>query len=217
MISRVGGTVVGRDTDRVELRATSGVVYEIHVPMTVFRRLPEVGTELELLTAYVVRDETPSLYGFLDENERTLFHRLMKVQKVGPRLAMALLSTYHAHRLARGIAEKDGALLSRVTGVGKKTAERIVLELSDKVSDLAVPGEDAGPEAKRAGEAVAALVALGYTFKEADDAVQKEIAGDGPRGSREEGARPDGTPGDGTRGHDTQSLVRRVLARRGRG
>ena len=79
MISRVVGEVVGRDTDRGELRARSGVVYEIHVPMTVFRRLPEVGAELELRTAYVVRDDTPSLYGFLDEDERTLFHRLMTV------------------------------------------------------------------------------------------------------------------------------------------
>lgn len=196
MISRVVGEVVGRDTDRVELRARSGVVYEIHVPMTVFRRLPEVGAELELRTAYVVRDDTPSLYGFLDEDERTLFHRLMTVQKVGPRLAMAMLSTYHAHRLARGIAEKDGALLSRVTGVGKKTAERIVLELSDKVADLALPAEDAGPEATRAGEAVKALVALGYTFTDADAAVQDEIAA-----------------GDA---ETTEELVRRVLARRGR-
>ena len=196
MISRVVGEVVGRDTDRVELRARSGVVYEIHVPMTVFRRLPEVGAELELRTAYVVRDDTPSLYGFLDEDERTLFHRLMTVQKVGPRLAMAMLSTYHAHRLARGIAEKDGALLSRVSGVGKKTAERIVLELSDKVADLALPAEDAGPEATRAGEAVKALVALGYTFTDADAAVQDEIAA-----------------GDA---ETTEELVRRVLARRGR-
>ena len=148
MISRVRGTVVSRETDRVELLATSGVVYEIHVPLTVFQRLPDEGSELELRTAYVVRDEIPSLYGFLERGEHDLFHRLMKVQKVGPRLAMALMSSYHAGRLARGIAEKDAKLLSRVSGVGKKTAERIVLELSDKVSDLAVASADSGPEAK---------------------------------------------------------------------
>lgn len=197
MISRVRGTVVSRDTDRVELRATSGVVYEIHVPLTVFQRLPDEGAELELRTAYVVRDEVPSLYGFLEPREQDLFHRLMKVQKVGPRLAMALLSTYHAGRLARGIAEKDTKLLSRVSGVGKKTAERIVLELSDKVSDLAVAGEGSGPEAKLAAEAVDALVALGYTFTEADAAVQEAVAADSPE--------------------STEALVRKVLAKRGQG
>ena len=197
MISRVRGTVVSRDTDRVELLATSGVVYEIHVPLTVFQRLPDEGAELELRTAYVVRDEVPSLYGFLEPREQDLFHRLMKVQKVGPRLAMALLSTYHAGRLARGIAEKDTKLLSRVSGVGKKTAERIVLELSDKVSDLAVAGEGSGPEAKLAAEAVDALVALGYTFTEADAAVQETVAADSPE--------------------STEALVRQVLAGRGQG
>ena len=197
MISRVRGTVVSRDSDRVELRATSGVVYEIHVPLTVFQRLPDEGAELELRTAYVVRDEVPSLYGFLEPREQDLFHRLMKVQKVGPRLAMALLSTYDAGRLARGIAEKDTKLLSRVSGVGKKTAERIVLELSDKVSDLAVAGEGSGPEAKLAAEAVDALVALGYTFTEADAAVREVISADSPE--------------------STEALVRQVLAGRGQG
>ena len=197
MISRVRGTVVSRDTDRVELLATSGVVYEIHVPLTVFQRLPEEGAELELRTAYIVRDEIPSLYGFLEPGEQELFHRLMKVQKVGPRLAMALMSTYRAGRLARGIAEKDAKLLSRVSGVGKKTAERIVLELSDKVSDLAVAGEGSGPEAKLTAEAVAALVALGYAFTDADAAVREVIAADSPA--------------------STEELVRRVLAQRGQG
>lgn len=197
MISRVRGTVVSLDTDRVELLATSGVVYEIHVPLTVFQRLPEEGAELELRTAYVVRDEIPNLYGFIEHGERDLFHRLMKVQKVGPRLAMALMSSYRAGRLARGILEKDAKLLSRVNGVGKKTAERIVLELSDKVSDLAVAGEGTGPEAKRTAEAVAALVALGYSFTDADEAVRDVIGEDGAE--------------------STEALVRRVLAQRGQG
>ena len=197
MISRIRGTVVSRAADRVELRARSGVVYEIHVPRTVFRRLPEVGAELELRTAYIVREETPSLYGFLEEDERELFHRLMKVQKVGPRLAVALMSSYHAARLARGIAEKDAKLLSRVSGVGKKTAERIVLELSDKVSDLAVAGADSGPGAKRAAEAVAALVALGYTFTDAEGAVEEAVEAGGVA--------------------STEAMVRRVLAERGQG
>lgn len=195
MISRVRGTVLSRDTDRVEVLATSGIVYEIHVPLTVFQRLPAEGSELELRTAYVVRDETPSLYGFLSGRERALFHRLMTVGKVGPRLAVALMSTYRAARLARGIAEKDSKLLSRVSGVGKKTAERIVLELSDKVNDLAVADDSLGPRASEASEAVAALVALGYAFTDADTAVRDVLRNRDIDG--------------------TEELVRLVLAERG--
>ncbi len=195
MISRVRGTLLSLDTDRVEVLATSGIVYEIHVPLTVFQQLPAEGSELELRTAYVVRDETPSLYGFLDGRERTLFYRLMTVGKVGPRLAMALMSSYRAARLARGIAEKDSKLLSRVSGVGKKTAERIVLELSDKVNDLAVLDDSLGAGAGHASEAVAALVALGYGFTDADAAVRAMLS---------------------TRDFDSpEELVRLVLAERG--
>lgn len=195
MISRVRGTMLSRDTDRVEVLATSGIVYEIHVPLTVFQRLPAEGSELELRTAYVVREETPSLYGFLSGRERALFYRLMTVGKVGPRLAMALMSAYQAARLARGIAEKDSKLLSRVSGVGKKTAERIVLELSDKVNDLAMADDSLGPKTSQAAEAVAALTALGYNFSEADTAVRDVLR---------------------TRDTDgTEELVRLVLAERG--
>lgn len=196
MISRVRGTLLSRDTDKVEVLATSGIVYEIHVPLTVFQRLPAEGSELELRTAYVVRDETPSLYGFLSARERTLFYRLMTVGKVGPRLAMALMSTYRASRLARGIAEEDSKLLSRVSGVGKKTAERIVLELSDKVGDLAVADDSPGPGATKVSEAIAALVALGYSFTDADSAVREVLGKDGSEG--------------------TEEIVRVVLAERGR-
>ena len=177
MISRVVGEVVGRDTDRVELRARSGVVYEIHVPMTVFQRLPEDDAELELRTEYVVRDDVPSLYGFLDETERTLFRRLMTVQMVGPRLAMSMLSTYDARRLARALAEKDVPALVQVSGLGKKTASRLILELADKVGDLALAPPREGPDAQHATEAVAALVRLGYSFGDADAAVRDAMEG----------------------------------------
>ena len=197
MISRVRGTLLSRDTERVELLATSGVVYEIHVPLTVFRRLPAEGSDLELRTAYIVRDDVPSLYGFLDERERTLFYRLMTVQMVGPRLAMALMSAYHAERLARGIVEKDSKLLARVSGLGKKTADRIVLELSDKVVDLAALGDGATPAGKQASEAVAALVSLGYSFTDADAAIREAISSDDDDAA------------------STEALVRTVLARRG--
>lgn len=194
MISRIKGRLASLDTDRVEIETAAGVVYEVHVPLSIFHRLPAAGTELELLTAYVVQDEKPQLYGFLEGYERTLFHRLLGAHKVGPRLALAMMSTYHAARLARAIAEKDAHALMQVNGLGKKTAERVILDLSDKVEDIAAADSRAGPEARRAAEAVAALTGLGYSFAEADAAV-REV-------SRENGDR------------STEEIVRSVLARR---
>lgn len=194
MISRIKGLLLTLDTDRVEIETTAGLVYEVHVPLSIFQRLPAVGTELEILTAYVVQDEKPHLYGFIEEHERTLFRRLLGAHKVGPRLALAMMSTYHAGRLARAIAEKDARALMQVGGLGKKTAERVILDLSDKVEDIAAADSRAGPEAKRAAEAVAALTGLGYSFAEADAAVREA--------SRENGDR------------STEEIVRSVLARR---
>lgn len=197
MISRVRGRLVGLDVDRVEVETVAGVVYEVHVPLTVFNRLPARGDELELLTAYIVRDDTPSLYGFLETRERVLFSRLLTVQKVGPRLALAMMSAYRAGRLARAIAEQDAKVLIQVSGLGRKTAERVILELSDKVRDIALTEEGDGPEAGAVAEAVAALVSLGYSFSAADEAVREA--------SRE---------GDAEPAESTEALVRRVLARR---
>ena len=196
MISRVGGRLVGLDTDRVEIETAAGLVYEVHVPLSVFHRLPAKGTDLQLLTAYVVQEEKPHLYGFLEEHERTLFHRLLGAHRVGPRLALAMLSTYNAGRLARLIAEKDARALTQVGGLGRKTAERVILDLSDKVEDIAAAAGRAGPEAGRAAEAVAALTGLGYSFAEADAAVREA--------SRENGDR------------STEEIVRAVLATRGK-
>lgn len=195
MISRIKGKVLSLDTDRVEIETSAGLVYEVHVPLSIFQRLPAAGTELEILTAYVVQDDKPHLYGFVEDYERMLFRRLLGVHKVGPRLALAMLSTYHAGRLARAIAHKDARALMQVGGLGKKTAERVILDLSDKVEDIAAADSRAGPEAKRAAEAVAALTGLGYTFAEADAAVREA--------SRENGDR------------STEEIVRSVLARRG--
>lgn len=197
MISRIRGRLVGLDVDRVEVDTDAGVVYEVHVPLTVFNRLPAQGAELELLTAYIVRDETPSLYGFLDIRERTLFLRLLTVQKVGPRLALAMMSAYQAARLARAIAEEDAKVLIQVSGLGRKTAERVILELSDKVRDIAVAEAGDEPDGGAASEAVAALISLGYSFTEADAAVRDASSGGGS--------------------DTTEELVRRVLADRASG
>ncbi len=179
MISRIRGEVLSREPSRVEVLTGAGVVYEIHIPLSVFQRLPREGEPTELLTVFNVRDDAHALYGFLEERERTLFTRLTSVQKVGARLGLAMMSMYHAGRLVRILAEKDVRALVQVGGVGKKTGERIVLELSDKVQDLAAAADFEGPEAKRAAGATSALVGLGYTFRDADAAVREAIAAGG--------------------------------------
>ena len=177
MISRLKGTLVAVAEDRVEVETSGGVVYEVELPLTVRQRLPAAGATLELRTLQVVTESSISLYGFSDEKERALFQRLLSASGVGAKLALAMMSAFTAERLARALVEKDTTALRQVTGVGKKKAERIAVELADKVADLAVhvPAADAGPGVPAAQEAVRALVALGYSFADADRAVRQAL------------------------------------------
>ncbi|MDX1647763.1 MAG: Holliday junction branch migration protein RuvA [Longimicrobiales bacterium] len=180
MISRLHGTLLSRTGESVEIETGGGVVYEVELPTTVLQRLPSPGTPVELRTVQVVTETSTALYGFLDGNERTLFRRLLTASGVGAKLALAMMSTYSSDRLARALMEKDTTALRQVSGIGKKTAERIALELGDKVDDLAIltPSDD-GERPRGAQEAVQALVALGYSFAEADRAVRSVLeAGD---------------------------------------
>ena len=187
MISRLQGTLLSRDTDVVEVETSGGVVYEVEVPLTVYQRLPRPGSTVELRTVHVVTDNAISLYGFIDDLERTLFRRLLGASGVGGKLALAMMSAYTAERLAKALVEKDTAALRQVSGIGKKTAEKLALELSDKVTDLAVttPRGDGQPSEPGAQEAVQALVALGYSFHDADQSVRRAVE-DGATGSADE-------------------------------
>jgi Holliday junction DNA helicase RuvA len=188
LISRLRGTLVSRDADgTLEVETAGGVVYEVDVPLTVLQRLPMPGAPVELRTQQIVREDSLSLYGFLEPSERELFRRLMIVQGVGPALALRVLSMYQASRLARAIAERDVKALQQVSGIGKKLAEKIVLELSDKVSDLAVtvPTGVRAEVPTLAQDAVAALVALGFAFTDADDAVRAVLENGGASSSEE--------------------------------
>lgn len=184
MISRLKGILVTRDAAGVEIETSGGVVYEIEVPLTVLQRLPAPGDAVELRTVQVVTDSSVALYGFIDEIERTLFQRLLTASGVGGKLALAMMSTYRADRLARALVEKDLAALQQVSGVGRKKAEKLVLELADKVADLAVsaPGTAGVPASAGAQGAVKALVVLGYSFADADHAVRQAIE-DGASGA----------------------------------
>jgi holliday junction DNA helicase RuvA len=192
MISRLQGTVLSRDVDRVEIETTGGVVYEVEVPLTVLQRLPSPGGALELRTLQVVTESSIALYGFVEANERTLFQRLLTASGVGTKVALAMMSTYSAERLARALVEKDTTALQQVSGIGRKKAEKIALELSDKVADLAIVTPSAPGESSGAQEAVQALVALGYSFGDADQAVRVVLES-----------------GDAD---STQDLIRRALA-----
>jgi len=192
MIARVQGVLLSRDGTRVEVETTGGVVYEVLVPLTVLQRLPGSGDMVELRTVQVVSESALTLYGFLSAHERALFQRLLTATGVGAKLALAMMSTFTAERLARALIDKDTAALTQVKGVGRKTAEKMAVELSDRVADLAIvsisPHRDAGP----AQEAVQALISLGYTFSDADEAV---------RGALESGP-----------AESTEELIRRALA-----
>jgi holliday junction DNA helicase RuvA len=179
MISRLRGVLARRELDAVEVMTAGGVGYEVQIPAPVFERLPREGGEVELHTWQVVREDDVALYGFLDRRERAVFGRLLTAPGVGPRLALAILSALTPERLARAVADRDVAALQRVPGIGRKTAERLVLDLADKLDDLAVPGAGAAPEGRAASDAVGALVALGYSQPEANAAVRRALTADG--------------------------------------
>lgn len=177
MIAAVRGTLVSKTGDRIVVATAAGVSYEIAVPLGVLERLPAEGGTVGLETVLVVREDGWALFGFADREERAVFQRLLGATGVGPRLALALVSTLGGGRVTRAIKEADLAVLCTVPGVGKKTAERIVVELKDRLRDLAVA---AAPETSPPAEqAVQALVNLGYASGEAERAVRAVLSTDG--------------------------------------
>ncbi|MFW6089507.1 MAG: Holliday junction branch migration protein RuvA [Gemmatimonadota bacterium] len=180
MISRIRGTLTRRDTESVEILTSGGVGYSVEIPLSVFERLPRAGEEVELHTHQVVREDAITLYGFADERERAIFGRLLGASGVGPRLAIAMLSHLSADALIRAIGERDTAVLRQIPGIGKKTAERLALELADRLDDLVVEVAGGRPEGRAAEEAVGALVALGYSAAEANEAVREALEAEEP-------------------------------------
>lgn len=179
MITFVEGELVERMPTRA-IVSCNGVGYELAIPLSTFDRLPAEGTRCRVLTRLVVREDAHLLFGFASESERALFDLLLGVSRVGPKVALAVLSGLTVAEIRRAIAYEDVAMLARVSGVGKKTAERIVVELKDKIEKA---GAGAGETVKLgagidgvAHEAMAALVVLGYSRQEAQDVVKKAAA-----------------------------------------
>ena len=171
MISRLRGELVSVGDDRVEVMTVAGVGYEVIVPSRLFEGLPAVGQEVDLHTALVSREDALELFGFGDATDRELFIRLQSASGVGPRLALAILGTLPASRIVGAIRSRSHETLQLVSGVGRKTAERMALELADKLEDLAVstPAEEPVTGGVAALEA---LRALGYTQLEAEAAIR---------------------------------------------
>ena len=180
MISRLRGTIADKTPPHVVIDC-AGVGYEVGVPMSTFYNLPAVGDTVALLTVHVVREDAQLLYGFATESERHAFKELTKVSGIGPRTALAVLSGMSVADLAQAITMQDAARVTTVPGIGKKTAERLLLELKGKLgADLGALGVLGGASAPDGqGDIVRALSALGYSDKEALIAMKSVPAGTG--------------------------------------
>ena len=165
MIGRIQGTLVSVHPPRL-LVDCQGVGYEIDVPMSTLYQLPEVNQKITLLTHFQVREDAQQLFGFATETEREAFRQLIKISGVGSRTALAVLSGMSVNELAQAIALQEAGRLTQVPGIGKKTAERLCLELKGKLApDLGIAGKPQVIEAS--SEVLQALLALGYSEKEA--------------------------------------------------
>lgn len=177
MIRRIRGELLGRAASAIEVLTGDGIGYEISVPLGLAGRLPPEGSEVELHTVLIVRDDAHELFGFETARDRELFQRLRVPSGVGPRLALAILGALPPERVVRAIRAKDHRTLQTVSGVGKKTAERIVIELADKLDDLGDMGDDPLPGGGPAAAAVQALRGLGYPRAQAETAVSRALQG----------------------------------------
>lgn len=198
MISQVAGSLVNKELDRVEVMTSSGVAYELTIPLSTYEALPRKGEACTLHTHLVVKEDGWQLFGFANVFERRVFQRVLDAKGVGPALAIGMLSTLSAERVVRAIREKDIATLQSVPRVGRKKAEQLVLDLAEKMDDL-VAGDgrrEAGDGARIPGaeDAVRALVSLGYSLPDSERAVKAAIDA-------------------GAKGSNTPELIREALKR----
>ena len=172
MIGQISGTLVYKHPPQLMVDV-GGVAYELEAPMTAFYELSEVGERVSLFTHLAIRDDAHLLFGFADLQQRDVFRVLLKISGVGPRVALALLSGLTVDDLAACVAAGDFAQLTRVPGIGRKTAERLVIELRDRLESVSGVGSDSSRSTLTPQQdAVSALMALGYRETEASRAVR---------------------------------------------
>ena len=187
MIIHLDGTLVTKDIDRVEVMTDGGVGYEVQIPLGVFETLPRVGEPISLHTWLVVKEDSWQLFGFVSVFEKRLFEKLLTANGIGPSLAIGMLSALSATRLIRAIRDKDIPTLQSVPRVGRKKAERLILDLGDKLDGLGeTTGTSAAPASAAADDAMRALVSLGYSSGEAEKGVRAALdAGGGGKTAAE--------------------------------
>jgi len=174
MIGRINGKLVEKHPPQIVVNV-NGVGYELDVPMSTFYQLPANGGEVSLFTHLLVREDAHQLFGFATEPERLAFRQLIKVSGVGARTALAVLSGLSVGDLRAAVSAQDGGRLTKIPGIGKKTAERLLLELRDKLDGAAIGA--AAPGDARPGDIANALMALGYNEREAGWAIRQLPAG----------------------------------------
>jgi Holliday junction DNA helicase RuvA len=194
VIAQLAGTLVAKELDRIVVMTPGGVGYELVIPLGVFETLPKTGEQIQLHTQLVVRDDGWLLHGFSTPLERQVFQKLLTANGVGPALALALLSHLTAERLVRALLEKDLAALQAVPRVGRKKAERLILDLADKLDDLRADVSAPRPEGAGSEDAIRALVSLGYSAADAEKAVRTALDA-------------------GERGLSTTELIRHALSK----
>ncbi|HEU4878276.1 MAG TPA: Holliday junction branch migration protein RuvA [Gemmatimonadaceae bacterium] len=176
MISHLTGVLTSKDIDRIDVMTAGGVGYELMIPLGVFETLPKQGEKVSLHTYLVVKDDGWQLFGFSSSFERKLFQKLLTANGVGPALAIGLMSALSAKRLVRAIQEKDIPTLQGVPRVGRKKAEKLILDLADKLDGIG--GDEPGVVKLASGgaeDAMRALVSLGYTNADAEKGVRAAL------------------------------------------
>jgi Holliday junction DNA helicase RuvA len=188
MIGSIRGQIVAKTPPHLTVE-TGGLGYELEAPMSTYFHLPAVGEEVRLLTHLVIREDAHVLYAFGTDAERRLFRALIKVSGVGPKIALALLSGISVEAFTQCVHAHDVSALTRVPGIGRKTAERLVVEMRDRLEEGSATGLVSAPVAGAASEAFDALIALGYKPAEATRLLK----------------------GSGAEAHSTEELIRRAL------
>ena len=172
MIGRLTGTLLEKNPPQI-LLDVQGVGYEVDVPMSTFYNLPDLGARVTLYTHLVVREDAHLLYGFLTENERRAFRLLTRISGIGAKMALAVLSGLSVAELAQAVTMQESGRLTKIPGIGKKTAERILLEMKDKLGADLTSAVGVHRAAPASADVLHALLALGYSDKEAVAAVKE--------------------------------------------
>lgn len=180
MIGRIRGVLVDKKPPEIQIDV-AGICYEVQVPMSTLYQLPEVGKELTLHTHFVVREDAQLLYGFFEEKDKAMFRALIKINGVGPKMALGILSGMEADEFVRAVQNNDINAMVKMPGIGKKTAERLLIEMRDRLADWGVAAQSGGDAAQTQGspsitsDAETALVSLGYKPQQAAHAIAQVL------------------------------------------